>query len=186
MKLSVSGMEGVLRSTLIGGLTRRSPINRSSNPTSAAIANTRPASVTNGTTPIANTGNLATDVQSLLSAFFTARPNAQQAVLVAAAGEAAGIRALNAGGGVGVDVLVSEAAGGTVVAIDPDGLFVADDGIAIDVSREASIEMADAPTNPPVAATVPTSLWQLNLAGFTVERFVNWQAVAGAVKYLAA
>ena len=30
-----------------------------------------------------------------------------------------------------------------------------------------------------------TSLFQANLVGFRVERFVNWAAVPNAVKYLA-
>jgi len=45
--------------------------------------------------------------------------------------------------------------------------------------------MNDAPDNPTLATTVFTSLWQDNLTGFKVERFVNWQSTTGAVKYLA-
>jgi hypothetical protein len=42
------------------------------------------------------------------------------------------------------------------------------------VSREASLQMDDSPTNPPVDATVMVSLWQMNMLGIKAERFVNW------------
>ena len=79
-------------------------------------------------------------------------------------------------------MVTSPAAAGIVVALDPAGVFVADNGIAFDVSHEALIELSDAPVG--TAAAVLTSLWQANLAGYRVERFVNWQALTGAVQYL--
>lgn len=184
VELAVAGMESALRDTLVNGLTAFTD-KSFLDPASTAVANTRPASVTAGTTPITATASYQTDVASLLTAFFTARPNAQNAVLITNAGHASLIRSWNGGGGVGLPVLVSDAALGNTIAMDPAGVFVADDGVDVDVSDQASIQMNDAPDNPPVAATVPTSLWQLNLRGFKVERFVNWAAVTGAVKYLA-
>ena len=67
--------------------------------------------------------------------------------------------------------------------LDPHGVCVADGGVAIDVSEEAAIEMVDNPAAP-TASTVVLDLWSHNLAGYRVERFVNWQAVAGAVLYV--
>ena len=64
-------------------------------------------------------------------------------------------------------------------------MFVADDGIEIDISSDASLQMDSAPDAPPTASTVLVSLCQLNLRGFRVERFVNWATTTGAVKYLA-
>ena len=184
VELTVVGMEAALRDTLIGGLTAFTDKSLL-DPASTAIAGTRPASLTAGTTAITSTGNYAADVQTLLTAFFAARPGAQNAVLITNAGHAAAIRSMNAGGGVGLPVLVSEAALGHTIALDPVGVVVADTGIDIDISREASVQMDDAPAAP-TATTVQISLWQQNLRGFKVERFVNWQAVTGAVKYLAA
>ena len=184
VKLAVTGFQGALADTLTDGLTAftdRSFLD----PASTAVTNTRPASVTAGTTPITATASYATDVQTLLTAFFTARPNAQQPVLIANAGHAAQLRTLNAGGGPGLDVVVSEAAGLNTIAIDGAGVYVADGGIEIDISSEASLQMNDAPDAPVTASTVLVSLFQQNLRGFRVERFVNWQAVTGAVKYLA-
>jgi hypothetical protein len=60
-------------------------------------------------------------------------------------------------------------------------------GLTIDVSREASVQMDSAPTDPPVAATVVVSLWQLNLIGIKAERFINWKrARLASVKYVVA
>jgi hypothetical protein len=184
VKLAAEGFQGALADTLTDGLvafTDRSFLD----PASTAVASTRPASVTAGTTPITATASYPADVQSLLTAFFTARPNAQDAVLIANAGHAAQLRTLNAGGGPGLPVLVSEAALGNTVALDPAGVFLADDGIDIDISSEASLQMDSAPDAPPTASTVLVSLFQRNMRGFRVERFVNWQAATGAVQYLA-
>jgi hypothetical protein len=43
--------------------------------------------------------------------------------------------------------------------------------------------MDDAPVG--TAAAVIVSLWQTNQTGFKVERFLNYQAVTGAVAYVA-
>jgi Phage capsid family len=184
VKLAVDGFQSALADTLTDGLTAFTD-KSFLDPASTAIANTRPASVTAGTTPITATASYATDVQTLLTAFFTARPGAEGAVLIANAGHASQLRTLNAGGGPGLPVLVSEAALGHTIALDPAGVFVADDGIDISISREASVQMNDAPDAPATATTVQVSLWQQNLRGFRVERFVNWAATTGAVKYLA-
>ena len=55
----------------------------------------------------------------------------------------------------------------------------------LDASNQASLQMDSAPTNPPVAATVMVSLWQMNLVGIRAERFINWsKRRAGAVQYI--
>jgi Phage capsid family len=187
VELAVAGLPGALKDTLVGEVTAATD-RAFLDPASAAIstaAEKRPASITSGTVAIPSTGNYATDVQTLLTAFFTARPGAADAVLVVNAGHAAQLRAMNAGGGVGLPVIVSDAALTNTIAIDPQGTFVADAGIAIDISTEAALQMDSAPDQPVTATTVVTSLWQNNLAGFRVERFVGWQAVSGACKYLA-
>ncbi len=155
-------------------------------PLVAAVANKNPASVTNGTTPVASTGVYATDLQTLLAAFFTGAPNVLAPVLITNAAHAAAIRSMNGGGGVGVDVIISGAAGGITVAMDPSQVFVADKGVTVESSKEASLQMNSTPDNPATATTVQVSLWQTNTIGYLVERFVNWQATANSVKYLAA
>jgi HK97 family phage major capsid protein len=71
-----------------------------------------------------------------------------------------------------------------IILVKQSEILLADDGgVTIDVSREASLQMDSAPTNPPTATTVMVSLWQMNLIGIRAERFINWvrrrpQAVA--------
>lgn len=182
VKLTAPGTDIALRNTLVRGLVAFQD-KAFLDPTSAAIVGQRPASITNGLTPTANTGNLATDVATLLGAFFTARPGAQDVSLIANAAKAAALRALNPG--FGLPIVPTEAAGANVIVVDGSGIFVADGGVLIDVSREASLQLDSAPDNPPTAATVPSSLWQLNLVAYKVERFVNWYATPTSVAYLA-
>ena len=67
-------------------------------------------------------------------------------------------------------------AGSRIILVKASEILLADDGgVTLDVSREASIQMDSAPTNPPVAATVLVSLWQMNMVGLRAERFINWQ-----------
>jgi hypothetical protein len=61
-------------------------------------------------------------------------------------------------------------------------VLIADAGVAVDISREAAMQMDDAPVG--TAAAAVTSLWQSNLAGFRVERAVGWAAVSGAVAWV--
>jgi len=185
VELSVAGMEGALRDTLLNGCVSFTD-KQFLDPAVAAVAGKNPASVTNGTVAIPATASYQTDVQTLLTAFFAANPGAQHAVIVTNAGHAAQIRSWNAGGGVGVEVLVSEAALGNTIAMNPSGIVVADNGARVEVSHEAAIQMNDAPDNPVTASTVLVSAFQMNLAFFRVERFVNWAvAVPNSVKYLA-
>lgn len=71
-----------------------------------------------------------------------------------------------------------------IILVKQSEILLADDGgVTIDVSREASLQMDSAPTNPPTATTVMVSLWQMNLIGIRAERWINWvrrrpQAVA--------
>jgi Phage capsid family len=184
-RLSVPGTEGALRDTLIAGLTQFTD-EQFLDPTVAAVAGKNPASITHGTTPIAGTGDLAADVGALLEAFFLARPAAIGAVLVMAPGAAAALIGTTgqAGTAFGVPIVPTAAAGARVIVLDPAGVLVADAGLELDVSREAAVQMVDAPDTPPTAATVHMSFWQHNLAGFRVERLVNWEALPDAVLYL--
>lgn len=151
-------------------------------PTSTAIAGQRPASITAGTTPVAGTGNLQTDVKSLLTAFYAARPGAADPVLIAGGGNAAAIRGMQPG--FGLTVIASEAAGTNVIVVDPSGVFVAANNVEVEYSDKAMLQMNSTPDNPATAATVLVSLWQINCVGYRVEQVINFAAAAGAVKYL--
>jgi hypothetical protein len=47
-------------------------------------------------------------------------------------------------------------------------------GVEIDISREASLSLDSAPTDPADATAVYTSLWQANLVALRVERWITW------------
>ncbi|HXV28716.1 MAG TPA: phage major capsid protein, partial [Sinorhizobium sp.] len=80
----------------------------------------------------------------------------------------------------------SSPSGDYVVFLDAQSVWLADEGgMSIDMSREASIVMSDAPTGAAftaspgtVTAMDPTegmvSLWQQNLIGWRAERTINW------------
>jgi hypothetical protein len=178
-KLSNAGTATAMRNALTSGLNAFVD-KQFLDPTVAAVALKNPASVTNGTTPLVGTSDVAASVEALIAAFFAARPGANNPVLIASGGHAAAIRGQNPG--FGLDVIPSEAAGTNIVMLDPAGVYYADGGLEIAFSREAMLEMVDDPAAP-TAASVFTSLYQNNLIGYKLTRFVNWGAAPNAVKY---
>ncbi|ACL57576.1 phage major capsid protein [Methylobacterium nodulans] len=169
-------------------------------PAKAAAANVSPASITHGLTPIASSGNDAdavrADIRALFGAFIAANNTPTSGVWVMPAttalalslmqnplgqAEFAGI-SMNGGTLFGLPVIASEfvpspGTGAYVALVNAADVYLADEGgVAIDMSREASLEMADTPAGD---AGVPTgaqlvSLWQTDSVGFRAERTVNW------------
>lgn len=76
--------------------------------------------------------------------------------------------------------------GDRIILAKADEILLADDGeVMLDASNQASLQMDSVPTNPPVAATVMVSLWQMNLVGIRAERYIGWaKRRAGAVQYI--
>jgi hypothetical protein len=129
----------------------------------------------------------------LVNTFFTNRPYPLAPYFVCSPGTASKIAALDIGrsltvnGGtlLGLPAVITPAAGANAIVVDAPGVYLADGGIDLDVSEEAMLEMVDAATNPPVAATVFQSIWQTNMIAIKCERFVCWTVVASnAVQYL--
>lgn len=182
-KLTMAGLEDALRDELIGGLTEF--VDRAFiDPTEANVPNVKPGSITSGVTPMAGTGNLGADVGALLDSFFAANASAAEAVLVTSPGIKSQLVGVEGRAPFGIDIISSPAAAGIVVALDPRRVFVADGGATFSTSRQAAVQMDSAPTDPPTAAVVLRSLYQHNEVGYRIERFVNWEAVAGSVQYL--
>ena len=77
-------------------------------------------------------------------------------------------------------------AGSRIILAKASEIMLADDGqVMLDASNQASLQMDNAPTNPPTATTVMVSLWQMNMVGIRAERFINWtKRRAGAVQYI--
>jgi hypothetical protein len=90
----------------------------------------------------------------------------------------------------GIPVIVSDYVPvGTVILTNATDIYLGDDGgISVDMSREASLEMSDAPAGDAGAGTgaaAMVSLWQTNSVGFLAERTINWKVRrAGAVQLL--
>ena len=79
----------------------------------------------------------------------------------------------------------SPAVAGRIVLIDASELNVADGGAEVDSSEEAMLEVAARHADPPTAATVLVSLWQLDLVALRVIRYANWMRTRpGSVGYI--
>ena len=186
--------EGVIRNAMIAGITKFMD-QQFIDPAVAAVAGTRPASITNGIAGTAATGDPFADLAALFAKFSAANVPLGGVALIMSTTNAMNLSmqltvtgspafpSINATGGsiVGIPVIASETAGTNIVAVVPRYILVADDGsVTVDVSREASIQMDSAPANPADATTVMVSLWQNNLVGFRAERFVSWKRALDA------
>jgi len=186
-RLTGANAESLMSAILIDGVTF---VDSEFCSNHAAVPDVNPAGILNGITATPDGPTLATTVQAVLAALFTQRPHTRKPVVImspATAGKLAGAMVLTELGTAGVAVVTTIGAGASVIAIDASAICYNDDGGAIDVSREAAVQMDSAPDNPATAATVFTSLWPLNLVGFRLDRFVSWQvSEANAVAYAVA
>jgi HK97 family phage major capsid protein len=172
-------------------------------PAQAAVANVSPASITNGLTALTSAGtaeaNIRTDLTNLLSTFVENNidptnlvllmPNTlalAASLMVNSLGQPS-FPGINTTGGalMGIPVITSQylanasGAGNLVIAVNASDIFVADDGqVTLDASREASIEMSDAPlgnSGVPTASSVSVvSMYQTNSIAIRAERYINW------------
>lgn len=175
-------------------------------PSIAAAAGVSPASITNGVTPVPATGtgaaNLRADMRDLVASFLSNNLSVSGCALVMSETMAASISLLvnalgqpefpgiGASGGTlaGIPVITSEnvptdSSGSIIVMIKQGEILLADDGsVSLDASREATLELDNAPTgsNPAVF-----NLWQRNCVGIRAERWINWtKRRATAVGYI--
>lgn len=78
----------------------------------------------------------------------------------------------------GLPSIVSQYVGNQLVLVKASDIYLADDGgVAVDASREASLEMSDSPTNSSATGTGSelVSMWQNNSVAIRAERWINWQ-----------
>lgn len=192
--------DGIIRDSLAGALQERMDITFI-DPTAAAVAGISPASVTNGATSIASSGNTAdavrTDVKAVFGAFIAANNTPTSGVWVMPETVALALALLlnplgqpefpgiNMTGGVfmGLPVITSEhvptdSNGSIVALVKASDIYLGDEGgLAVDLSREASLQMDDAPTNDsdtPTGTSV-VSMFQTNSVAFRAERTINWK-----------
>lgn len=176
------------------------------NPAKTASAGVSPASITNGAATVASTGTdadaIRLDVRALFQKFVDANNPPSAGVWIMSSTTALALSLIvnalgqrefpNIGmtGGTfeGLPVIVSDYVSNIVVLANASDIYVADDGgISVDMSREASLEMDNAPSHdsstPTESALV--SLWQTNSVGFRAERTINWaRRRTSAVAYL--
>lgn len=159
----------------------------------------RPASITNGVVPIPSSGTDADavreDVRRAMQGFIAANNPPTTGVWIMSATTALALSLMRNAlgqrefpditmfGGMfeGLPVLTSEYVptddyGAIVVLANASDIYFADEGdVAVDMSREASLEMLDSSftQNQPTGASL-VSLWQNNLVGFRAERTLNW------------
>jgi HK97 family phage major capsid protein len=208
---SSPGADILVRDALAGALQERLDIDFI-DPSKAASAGVSPASITNGLTPISATGtgtadDVRADLRALYQNFIAANNTPSSAVLIMNGTTALALSLMtnalgqgefptvNMTGGTlnGVPVIVSEhiptdSSGSIVIMANAGDIYLGDEGgVMIDMSREASLEMSDAPTGDATAGTGSSlvSLWQTNCVGIRAERFINWsKRRATAVAYL--
>lgn len=152
--------------------------------TTAAVANVSPGGILNGVVAITAGATPDDTLAKLISTFFAALPTASAPTLIMSPGSASAFTALKTAPGPGIpDVVVTPHAGNHVIITDAAMIAVADGAVALDVSKDADVQLDDAPASPPTAATVLTSLWQANLVGVRTERAINWDASLAGTQY---
>jgi HK97 family phage major capsid protein/HK97 family phage prohead protease len=172
-------------------------------PTLAEQTGVRPASITNGVTPINASGTnadaLRADLGDLLAEFLGDNMDLGSLVLVMKQDQAMRISLMvntlgtpefpgmtrDGGTLVGIPVIASQnivdsggspTDGSLIVAINARDILLADDGaVTVDASREASVQMDSSPDSPSTGSTNLVSLWQHNLVGLRAERMINFK-----------
>lgn len=192
--------EGIIRDQLAEALRARLDIDFI-DPNKTASAGVSPASITNGVTAITSSGNDAdavrADVKAIFTAFIAANNAPTSGVWIMPSTVALSLSlmlnplgqpefpGINMNGGTfqGLPVIVSEyvptvTAGAYVMLVKASDVYLADEGgITVDMSREASLQMDDAPGTQDATSGTGTSLvslWQTNSVGFLAERTINW------------
>jgi HK97 family phage major capsid protein/HK97 family phage prohead protease len=191
VKFSNPSAEAIVRDDMVKG-TAQFMDQQFVDPAVAEVANVSPASITNGITPVAPTGTTADafrkDMGTLMGAFVTANNDPTGAVVLMSATQALNLSLMqnplgqsefpgigvNGGTIMGLPAVVSETVGTKIILVNASDILLAEDGgVEIDVSEEASLIMSTTPDVPPDQALV--SLWQNNLVGLRVDRFVTWK-----------
>lgn len=175
-------------------------------PNYAEVSNVSPASITYGVTPLTPTGtalsHLRADIQTLFKQFINNNDDPTSATWIMDTGMALAVSmmqnalgqnefpqmSMNGGNFAGLPCITSNSAnisgspdsGRMIILAKTSDIMLADDGgIEIDASREASIEMTDAPTGDAAAGTAGTtslvSMYQSNSVAIKAVRPINWK-----------
>jgi HK97 family phage major capsid protein len=151
-------------------------------PTVAVSAGVNPASVTNGSTEITTTGTtsaqIAADLAGLLAAVTTPgplvwimKPKTMYRISLTLGSQAAGLPNTL----FGIPVIASINSPAQIALIDPAAILYSDSGgFDLQASRNALLELNDAPANPTVAGTIMHSMYQRNDVAIKAMRALAW------------
>jgi HK97 family phage major capsid protein/HK97 family phage prohead protease len=197
IRSSNPAVEPLIRDALVAALRERLDIDFV-DPAKVAVPNISPASITNGVPPIASVGgdaeSVRADIKAAITAYTANNNTASGGVWIMPTNLAMSLGMMvnllgqpefpgisRTGGNLsGFGIIPSDyVPADTVVLANAPEIYLGDEGgFAVDMSREASLEMSDAPTSsssPVTAATAPmVSLWQTNSVGLRAERTINW------------
>lgn len=185
----------LVRDSLVNALRERLDLTFASADAATAVS---PAGIYNGVTPIVSTGNPDLDIQAVLAQYIGANLTPTNAVWIMSTMTALVLSmrkgplgnreypelSMNGGTFGGFPVIVSEYADDTIALVKADEIYYGDEGgFAVDMSREASLEMSDTPlhnSDVPTAAQL-VSMFQTNSVAFRAERYISWakRRVAG-------
>lgn len=207
-RLSAPSAETIVRDNLAEAIIQQMDADFV-NPANAGTTDVKPASITNGVTAVPASGNayndVIQDIQNIFAPFIAANLSPANGVWIMSSTTALALSLMripvgaDGAGGLafpglsltggtfqGMPVIVSEAVGNIVILANARDILLADDGqVTIDSSREASLQMNDAPDNPATATTVLVSMFQTNQIAIRAERYINWvKARSAAVQYL--
>lgn len=205
-KFSSPAAEMVVRNSMVKTLVRFFDTHFVS--ATAAVANVSPAGILNGISSTATSGTTATafrvDMNTMLQKFTVNNVPLSGISLIMSSSQAVALSLMvtdlgvplfpsitREGGSIlGFPVVISEAVGTKIIALNTDEILLASDpGVSVDVSDTASVEMDDAPsageTSPVTTISTLKSFWQNNLVGIRVEQFITWKyARTSAVEYI--
>jgi len=205
-RFSSPSAEMLIRDELVKALVERLDTDFV-DPAKAIEANVSPASITNGLVALTPSGTDAAavraDLAQLFQTFIDANNTPTQGVFITSNTVALALSlmmnalgqpefpgiTMTGGTLVGLPVIASQfAAVGSPVSnllilANASDIFLSDDGgVAIDMSREATLEMSDDPANE-VGTNV--NMFQTNQIALRAERFINWaKRRTSAVAYL--
>ncbi|WP_332618325.1 phage major capsid protein [Enterobacter sp. 37] len=162
------------------------------NPAKAEVPNVSPASITNGITAIPSTGDPDADAEAAFAQFVEANLQPTGGVWIMSSTNALALSmkrnalgqkmypemTLLGGTFYGLPAIVSQYAGTNLTLLNAPDIYLADDGgVAVDMSREASLEMESEPTGDSVTPTGTelVSMFQTNSVAIRAERWINWK-----------
>lgn len=162
------------------------------NPAKAEVTGVSPASITNGISGIPSTGDPDADAEAAFGQFVAANLQPTGGVWIMSSTNALALSmkknalgqkmypemTLLGGTFQGLPAIVSQYAGTNLTLLNAPDIYLADDGgVAVDMSREASLEMESDPTGDSVTptGTEMVSMFQTNSVAIRAERWINWK-----------